>query len=389
MNIEITKQYFNRLIQTELILKLGEKIHRYTYANQNRRMKQSLNRFKICQNKKPKDLIRKEIKACHDFWKCYPLHYFRYNLYKLNYNLGLEDLLSYIPEFFFYVLFLPHYDSKKYETLIIDKNITELVFSSLSIGQPKTICKIIENKFYSKNLTKIDFANIKNSILNNNYNKIFIKPALGYGGEDICVFKKNKDGIFINKFNLKFNEDFIKKKCKEKDYIIQAGVTQHEFLSKIYPESVNSLRIITENKNEMPKILHAILRMGRNGSEFDNINQNGLFTDINIENGSLGKFACADNCEKFLMHPNTKFVFKDAIIPKWNIITEFVKESAGKLPIFKYLAWDIVLTNEKPLAIEANLNYGLDGWQIVCGGLRKIYGIEDPKYYWKNKGKRI
>ena len=143
MNIEITKQYFNRLIQTELILKLGEKIHRYTYANQNKRMKQSLNRFKICQNKKPKDSTRKEIKACHDFWKCYPLHYFRYNLYKQNYNLGLEDLLSYIPEFFFYVLFLPYYDSKKYETLIIDKNITELVFSSLSIGQPKTICKII------------------------------------------------------------------------------------------------------------------------------------------------------------------------------------------------------------------------------------------------------
>jgi hypothetical protein len=58
------------------------------------------------------------------------------------------------------------------------------------------------------------------------------------------------------------------------------------------------------------------------------------------------------------------------------------------LPQFTYLGWDIALTKEGPLAIETNLGFGLDLYQVSLGGLREAFGIENPKFYWKNRGER-
>ena len=42
---------------------------------------------------------------------------------------------------------------------------------------------------------------------------------------------------------------------KNHDYIIQAGIVQDPEISRIYPESVNTCRIITENKNGTARIV--------------------------------------------------------------------------------------------------------------------------------------
>ena len=64
-------------------------------------------------------------------------------------------------------------------------------------------------------------------------------------------------------------------------------------------------------------------------------------------------------------------------------------ENAKRLPQFTYLGWDIALTRRGPLAIETNLGFGLDSYQIALGGLREPFQISDPQFYWKNKGKRV
>jgi glutathione synthase/RimK-type ligase-like ATP-grasp enzyme len=67
---------------------------------------------------------------------------------------------------------------------------------------------------------------------------------------------------------------------------------------------------------------------------------------------------------------------------------KFAKESAGKLPFFAHLAWDIALTEEGPVVIEINLSPGISGLQMSCGGLRRVFSIQNPEYYWKNPGNR-
>ena len=93
--------------------------------------------------------------------------------------------------------------------------------------------------------------------------------------------------------------------------------------------------------------------------------------------------------ERFRKHPDTNIIFRGQKILRWKEIKEFVIEHSRKIPQFTYLGWDIALTKNEPLAIEVNYGFSLDGLQIIFGGLRDIIGIDNPKYYWKNKGKRI
>jgi hypothetical protein len=114
----------------------------------------------------------------------------------------------------------------------------------------------------------------------------------------------------------------------------------------------------------------------------------GICALVNIYNGKLGDFATSYQNEKFSFHPDTHFEFHDKKITRWDEISKFVIESAEKLPFFTYLGWDIALTKTGPIAIETNLGVGIEALQLVNGGLRKVFGIDDPDYYWKNPGYR-
>ena len=48
--------------------------------------------------------------------------------------------------------------------------------------------------------------------------------------------------------------------------------------------------------------------------------------------------------EKFSKHPDTQFEFRNFTIPRWDEIRNFALESAGKMPFFTHLGWDIALT---------------------------------------------
>ena len=61
--------------------------------------------------------------------------------------------------------------------------------------------------------------------------------------------------------NIIFNENFLEAIGKNNDYIIQPGLTQDPEISRIYSESVNTCRVITENKKDCPVlcVLYCVL----------------------------------------------------------------------------------------------------------------------------------
>ena len=380
---------FIKIKNTYLALRLREIQHRLLYKKSYKRMAQAMERFRRCDSKKPKSQMKKEMNLCKKFWGCYPLHYYRYDLYRKDKELSESELLNYIPEFFFYSLFLPFYDSKKYEVLLTGKIITEQFFRSLRIPQPHTICKLINNHIYTSELVEINYNDVEEELTEKNYQKVFVKPVDGQGGYGIYIFNKNDSGQYVTQDNDVLNEEFLNKIGAKNDYIIQPGLKQDSEISKIYPDSINTFRIATENKNGNVCILCSVLRIGRGGNQVDNISQDGLILKIDVDTGKIGDRATSEQCEYFEKHPDTDFIFKGYKILNWNKIKKFVMESAKKLPQFTYLGWDIALTKNGPLAIETNLGFGLDLYQVALGGLREIFKVSDPKFYWKNKGKRI
>jgi len=364
-------------------LKLRQFKHKLAYKYKYPRMKRAIKKYKCCNDKKSKRQIREEIDICKKFWGCYPLHYFRYNLYKRDMKLTKEELINYIPEFFFYNLFLSHYDGDKYSILIEDKNITEQLFRSIDIKQPYTICKLVDSKIYTSDFKEKNFSEIYLELKEKQYKKIFVKPVDGEGGHGIMIFHLSENNKYMNN-NIEFNETFLLNISKGNDYIIQNGVIQHESLTEIYPNSVNTFRITTENIKGKIRVICSTLRIGRQGNEVDNGTQNGIVLGIDINTGNCKEYASTEVGEVFYKHPDTNFIFQNYKIDGWNSIKNFAIECASKLPQFTYLGWDIALTEEGPIAIETNLGFGIDHYQIVLGGLREAFKIDDPNKYWKN-----
>ncbi len=366
-------------------LKLRQFKHKLLYKYKYHRMKSANKRYKNCKDKKSKRQIRAEISICKIFWGCYPLHYFRYDLYKRDKKLTKEELINYIPEFFFYNLFLSHHDGEKYSILLGDKNIAELLFKSVSIKQPYTICKLINGKIYTSDLEEKKFYEINLELKEKLYKKIFIKPVDGEGGYGIMIFHLSADNKYLNNNNVELSETYLLDIGKQNNYIIQKGVIQDECITKIYPSSVNTFRIATENIKGKVRVICGALRIGREGNEVDNASQDGIVLGIDCNTGKCSDYASTEEGEIFYKHPDSNFVFKNHKIDKWNIIKDFTIECASKLPQFTYLGWDIALTEEGPIAIETNLGFAIDLFQIALGGLKENFKINDPNKYWKKR----
>jgi hypothetical protein len=385
-------KFIKQVKNSEFSWKLREKLYpkyystRFTYPELP--LKNAMKRYQACLNPKKKSQIKKEIHLYKKFWNCYPYDYFLSDLYRADNQITEHDLINYIPGFFWYYLYLPHHTSYINGPIIDNKIITDQMFKSLQISQPETYCKIINQKLYSDRMEQLPFDQVIHSINKNDPGKLFVKPAEGSGGKGFYIFNKTGEGSYITRENVIFNKNFLIEIGKRADFIVQVGVTQDPELSYIYPDSVNTCRIITENKDGDARVVCAMMRIGRNHLEVDNVSSGGLCIKIDIRNGKVGDYAISYENEKFVEQPDTHFIFKNFKISRWDEIQKFVIKSAEKLPYFGHLGWDIALTKDGPLAIEANLGMGIEAQQMADGGLREAFGIDNPDYYWKNRGKR-
>jgi len=375
---------------SEFGLKLREKF----YPSKNKdpgavtHLEQSMKRFYACNTKKNASRIKREIKMCKKYWKCTPHHYFTGNLYRADNEITDEELINYIPQFFWFNVFLPHYSSPGYYTIGENKIIIEQFFKALKISQPKTLCILLFGYVYSSGMEILTFDQVYHELIRNDPEKLFVKPAGSYGGKGIHIFHKKDPGHYVTEDNVSFDQNFLDTIGKDQDYIVQHGIKQHHEISKIHPESVNTFRIITENKNGVARIVCAMLRMGRGHKEVDNVSSGGICVNIDISTGKLGDYAISYDEEKIAHHPDTRVVFSDVTISQWDEIRKFATASASKMPFLTYLGWDIALTPDGPVAIEINRTPVLDIMEMVSGGLREAFRIDNPEYYWKNLGKR-
>jgi len=353
------------------------------------RFSQAMNRYKKCTSKKDRSQINRDIHVCRNYWKCYPHHYFMYDLYRMDMQLTDDQLKDYIPQFYWSYLFLPYYTSQKFSMIADDKIITEHFFNSLHISQPKTECVIVNGKLYSPGLVRLSYHQMYSLLQSNPSPKLFVKPAQGAGGKGFYIFHKNDEDQYITGQGTIFNEKFLTLIGSNQNYLIQTGISQDSEISQIYPNSVNTFRIITENKDGLCRLVSAVLRIGRGQNEVDNASAGGIFIKIDSDRGKMGDFAVSHVPEKFFRHPDTNFVFHNSVISRWDEIRRFTIDSAAKLPFFTYLGWDIALTSAGPVAIEINRTPSIELNEMPSGGLREAFRIEDPAYYWKNPGKRI
>jgi hypothetical protein len=174
-----------------------------------------------------------------------------------------------------------------------------------------------------------------------------------------------------------------------KDIIVQPVIGQHRVLNAVYPNSVNTVRIDTLRTETSIVSNGAVLRMGAGGAVVDNGSAGGLIAGLDLETGRLRGVARRkpeygdDWCER---HPDTGARFAEVTVPFWRELRAVVARAAGHLP-FGSLAWDVAVTADGPLIVEANSYWDVNLMQIGWGALgstelgrrvRRYHGLPVP-----------
>lgn len=171
-------------------------------------------------------------------------------------------------------------------------------------------------------------------------------------------------------------------------FILQEAILQHHLLNSINPNSVNTIRLVTLNDGENVKPLRAVLRCGtlRSG-KVDNLHAGGVGVGIN-SHGDLMKYGyyVSGYGTKTNFHPDSGVIFEGIKIPFYEEAVEKALQLHKMLYDICSIGWDIAITEEGPVFIEGNVDWGLDVMQMCHGGIRKEWlelcqkrGIKIPK----------
>ena len=174
--------------------------------------------------------------------------------------------------------------------------------------------------------------------------KIVAKPVDGICGQGIRIIKINTE-TDVEKL-------FAELKAENLN-LVDSFVKQHIRLERMYPNSLNTVRIVTILKNGIATPVFAALRMG-NGKSVDNLCNGGIAATINIEKGIVDNKGFDAYGNEYEFHPITKEIIEGFEIPHFDLALDTVKKAALVVPQIGYVGWDVAISENDVCLIEAN-----------------------------------
>lgn len=187
---------------------------------------------------------------------------------------------------------------------------------------------------------------------------VFAKPDVGESGKGIQRLKR-RDFVDLQAMYLYIKEAGFG--------VIEEELTQHQDLNRLYPGSINSLRIVTLLTGTAdawePRCIYAVIKMGSGGKFVDNLENGGLFCPLNKETGEITGVGHTSDLRTLEKHPDTGISLIGYEIPYVKEAIELCKKAALEEPKMRFLGWDVCITPDGPVIIEGNDYPGYDFWQ--------------------------
>jgi len=149
-------------------------------------------------------------------------------------------------------------------------------------------------------------------------------------------------------------------------YLLQERIRQHEAMSSLHSNSVNTVRLITFATASTVQLFAAAMRIGTHGKSVDNWAAGGVIVSIDPECGELrGEgFHKPGYGGRVPRHPDSGIAFEGFKIPYFAEAVELVSRLHGYLRDIHSIGWDVAITPEGPTIIEGN-----DDWE---GGIPMV-----------------
>jgi hypothetical protein len=195
-----------------------------------------------------------------------------------------------------------------------------------------------------------------------------LKPVNREGGEDVRVLEYRQESFLVN--GSPHTKEQMTRTLKDaRNCLICGYIHQHRYAQELNPTTTNTVRLLTcwdVEKNEpfIAKGFHRIGRATMYGA--DNGALGGLITWIDLENAVLGKIALKreGRIEYVDRHPDSGVSVCGTRIPHFDTMTAKVIEMCRELNFVRYIAWDIVITDDSFRVLELNSLTDMYGYQL-------------------------
>jgi hypothetical protein len=169
--------------------------------------------------------------------------------------------------------------------------------------------------------------------------------------------------------------------------ILQPRILNHAALSALSPGALCTARVVTVLQPDgTPQHLLSAFRMPIDDSPVDNFSQGHLASAINERTGELGpafRYAPEYGDSTFRIHPHTGRHIEGFLLPFWKETLELCLRAQQVFSEFFAVGWDVAITQEGPLVVEGNHDFGVNILQITHDipiGLTKL-----PRVYWAHE----
>ena len=193
------------------------------------------------------------------------------------------------------------------------------------------------------------------------YGRVVAKPAAGEGGAGISVYTEAdvEDAAAFRAGLIAHDQT-----------LVEEALAQDEAMASLYPDSVNTLRMITYYDPDADRVhlLAAVLRIG-NGASIDNFASGGMFTLLD-EHGVVLYPGVDKNSNVYATHPKTGTAIKGFAVPQYDEVLALLEDIARRVPEIRYVGWDIALTPNGPAVIEGNHNSSVFQPKPSASGVR-------------------
>jgi len=200
---------------------------------------------------------------------------------------------------------------------------------------------------------------------------LFTKPidrSFGDGAESWAYNGKgwSRNGVY-------YTEDILLKHLQglaiEYNYILMPRLYNHPDIMQFTSGALATLRVVTcYTPGKSVVTIFSVLRMPVGSMEVDNFNAGGIAALID-KNGRLCLAAAMNiNLGLFNLHPNTGATIQGAQLPFYKEACALCSTAHKVFPNISIIGWDIAITPDGPVILEANNNPGIETAQ-GAGGL--------------------
>lgn len=186
---------------------------------------------------------------------------------------------------------------------------------------------------------------------------VALKPDEGSHGDGFFRLDADRDGYRLNGAQASESDVLGVLSNPSNDYLVTEFISMHPAIARIYPKSVNTVRMIVFRRDdEPPQIGNAYLRIGSERSGYvDNTAQGGLLAEVDIATGRFGNGQMLENgrvvpCPR---HPDTGELIEGQL-PEWDNVRESVLRIAESLPQLEYFGFDVAITPDGCKIPEVN-----------------------------------